>query len=155
MPRDDYSLTIEDASKRLNKSIRTIHRYKDAGRLSYVVGATQGNPLYFSRGEVEELAQELYPHLKPAAAGNAETDFWDRLERVERAVALIERNPLLERLLVLAGGHMPEDGRGEVAEALQQLAALEQSGQTADPQVLGALLVQLGNALIASGARGN
>jgi hypothetical protein len=147
MTREDYTLTIEDASKRLNKSVRTIHRYKDSGRLSFVVGATQGNPLFFSRREVTELARELYPNLAPAA-NNGENEFWDRLERVERSVSLIERNPLLERLLMLAGGTMADAGQGELADALQQLADLEQRKEPVDSKVLGQLLVRLGHALL-------
>jgi hypothetical protein len=147
MTRDDFTLTIEDASKRLNKSVRTIHRYKDSGRLSFLVGATQGNPLFFSRQQVTELAHELYPNLAPAADA-ADSAFWGRLERVERSVALIERNPLLERLLMLAGGPTAQAGRGEMADALQQLADLESRKEPVDPKVLGELLVRLGTALL-------
>jgi hypothetical protein len=81
-------LSIEEAAQRLNKSIRTIHRYKDAGRLTYVVGPSQGNPLYFSRVEVAALAQALYPRTN-APVGDPQLE--ERLGRVERTLeALLE-----------------------------------------------------------------
>ncbi|MFN3432039.1 MAG: helix-turn-helix domain-containing protein, partial [Candidatus Sericytochromatia bacterium] len=77
MDKQDFTLTIEDVSKRLNKSTRTIHRYKDTGKLSYIVGATQGNPLFFSRSEVDALTKELYPALATVNAPPVDPRFWD------------------------------------------------------------------------------
>lgn len=149
MARDDYTLTIDDVSKRLNKSTRTIHRYKDSGRLSFVVGATQGNPLFFSASEVDELAKALYPTLVPAqATPPVDPKFWDRLERLESLLAVLERNPLLDRVVSMAKGMQTDAANQEFEEALQQLAALEANGQHVDRQELGRVLVRLGSALL-------
>jgi hypothetical protein len=147
--KDDYTLTIEDVSKRLNKSVRTIHRYKDSGRLSYVVGSTQGNPLFFSRGEVDELARELYPSLAvPADSAPVDPRFWDRLDRLERLLSVLERNPLLDRVVSMARTMQTDAANQEFEEALQQLATLEQDGQQVDRHELGRALVRLGSALL-------
>src|SRR3989338_1334082 len=76
---DDYTLTIEEVSLRLNKSTRTIHRYKDSGRLSYRAGTTQGNPLLFSKAEVEALERELSPRASSSGPW-ADPRFWERME---------------------------------------------------------------------------
>jgi hypothetical protein len=144
--KDDYTLTIEEVSQRLNKSTRTIHRYKDNGRLTFVVGATQGNPLYFSRTEVEALAQALFPSLKPATEAG-DPSFWSRLERLEKLLAVLEHNPLLDRVVSMARG-LPGQANPEVEEALQQLASLEGAGGHVDRQALGRVLVRLGSALL-------
>lgn len=149
MARDDYTLTIDDVSKRLNKSTRTIHRYKDSGRLSFVVGATQGNPLFFSASEVDDLARALYPTLVPAqGAPPVDPKFWDRLERLESLLSVLERNPLLDRVVSMAKGMQTDAANQEFEEALQQLAALEANGQHVDRQELGRVLVRLGSALL-------
>lgn len=147
MARNDYTLTIADVSKRLNKSTRTIHRYKDTGRLSFVTGTTQGNPLFFSRSEIEELERELYPRLTTAGTLN-DTQFWDRLARVEQFLGVLERNPLLERVAQLASGLEDEAASDEVSKALQQLAALTEQGAAADRTALGKVFIRLGNALL-------
>jgi hypothetical protein len=146
---DDYTLTIEEVSRRLNKSTRTIHRYKDGGKLSFVMGTTQGNPLFFSRSEVEALALELYPAMQPATGvPAADPKFWDRLDRLEKLLGVLERNPLLERVVSMARGLQDENANQEFEEALQQLAALEGSGNLVDRQELGRVLVRLGSALL-------
>jgi hypothetical protein len=149
LDKQDFTLTIDDVSKRLNKSTRTIHRYKDTGKLSYVVGASQGNPLFFSRSEVEALAKELYPAMASVSAAPVDPRFWDRLEHLERLLAVLERNPLLDRVVTMA---RTLDGGGvtnqEFEEALQQLAALEANGQQVDRHELGRVLVRLGSALL-------
>lgn len=116
MQENDYTLTLDDVSRRLNKSPRTIQRYKGGGRLTSVVAATQGNPLLFSRSEVEALAGELYPSLRPS---EGDPQFWDRLERLERLVNVLEENPLIERVLRL--GHVVplEAMSPEIEEALR------------------------------------
>lgn len=149
MAKDDYALSIEDVSKRLNKSVRTIHRYKDSGKLSFRVGTTQGNPLYFSKSEVESLARELYPNLAPQTP-LSDPDFWDRLERVERLLSLFERNPLLERLLLLSNGAVSDESRLQIEQALKQLSDLHRSDPAIDRQELGRVLVRLGNNLLES-----
>ena len=143
---NDYTLTIEEVSKRLNKSVRTVHRYKDNGKLSFRIGTTQGNPLFFSRSEVEALARELYPNLAPPPAMQ-DPAFWERLERVEKLLSLFERNPLLERLLTLSGGQTNPGGREEVEDALQRLVDLERAGQSVDRRELGEVLIRLGKSL--------
>lgn len=146
--RDDFVLTIEEVAKRLNKSIRTVHRYKDNGRLHFQVGATQGNPLYFSRSEVEGLARELYPHM--AATNGGDPLLTERLDRVERMLSALGSNSLLDRLL---GSASQSDGNGwhaDVNGTLEELAKLEKSGQGVDRHELGRLLVRLGNNLLNS-----
>ena len=147
MATDDYTLTIEEVSKRLSKSTRTIHRYKDSGRLSFRVGHTQGNPLFFSRAEVEALALELYPSLQPPPQA-IDPLFWERLERLERLLGVLERNPLLDRIVTMARGLHGEKTSQEFEEALQQLAALEEKGTQVESQELGRVLVRLGSALL-------
>jgi hypothetical protein len=149
--RDDYVLTIEEVARRLNKSIRTVHRYKDNGRLTFQVGATQGNPLYFSRSEVEGLARELYPHL-PVAAVAPDPMLWERLDRVERLLGVLESNPLLERLLAPTA-HVDGNGsasRSDAEATLRELAGLERDGHPVDRHELGRILVRLGNTLLNS-----
>lgn len=148
MAKDDYTLTIDEVSKRLNKSTRTIHRYKDSGRLSFVVGATQGNPLFFSRSEVDALARELYPTLVAAPEAPVDPRFWDRLERLESLLSVLERNPLLDRVVSMAQGMQTDAANHEFEDALQQLAALEGNGQHVDRHELGRVLVRLGSALL-------
>lgn len=145
---DDYTLTIDEVSKRLNKSTRTIHRYKDSGKLTYVIGNSQGNPLFFSRTEVEELARELYPSLQPTATPDPQ--FWNRLERLERLLGVLERNPLLDRVVSLARGLEGDVQNQEFEEALQQLAAMEAQGQDVDRHAFGRVLVRLGSAMLNS-----
>jgi hypothetical protein len=145
--KQDFTLTIEQVSKRLNKSVRTIHRYKNSGKLSFVIGETQGNPLYFSVSEVEALARELYPQLAPAAP--AAEPFWERLERIEQVLAMFQQNPLFERLLSASGAAGDTASRGHLVEALERLAAL-QRGEAVDRRELGTLLISVGNSLIAS-----
>jgi hypothetical protein len=149
MANDDYTLTIEEVSRRLNKSTRTIHRYKDAGRLGFVIGQSQGNPLFFSRSEVETLARELYPHAQPADNPQAvDPRFWDRLERLEQLLSVLERNPLLDQVVSMARSLQDETANQEFEEALQQLAALEAQGKAVDRRDLGRVLVRLGSALL-------
>lgn len=149
MANDDYTLTIEEVSRRLNKSTRTIHRYKDAGRLGFVIGQSQGNPLFFSRSEVETLARELYPHVPPANDPQAvDPRFWDRLERLEQLLSVLERNPLLDQVVSMARSLQDETANQEFEEALQQLAALEAQGKAVDRHELGRVLVRLGSALL-------
>lgn len=150
MPRsDDYLLTIEEVAKRLNKSIRTVHRYKDDGRLSYQVGTTQGNPLYFSRSEVDGLARELYPHLSAAGDGaGPDQALADRLERVERVLASLDRHPVLMRLLHLASAPDGTASAEELESALKDLASLRRDGQPVDRKELGQWLVRMGNNLL-------
>lgn len=150
MPKNDYALTIEEVSHRLNKSTRTIHRYKDSGRLTFVTGQTQGNPLFFSRDEVEALARELYPNLQPAVGAAVDPRFWDRLDRLERLLGVLERNPLLERVVTMSRGLQPESANQEFEEALQQLVALEEAGGQVDRHALGRALVRLGSSLLNS-----
>ncbi len=147
MARNDYTLTIAEVSKRLNKSTRTVHRYKDSGRLSHVIGTTQGNPLFFSQSEVEDLERELYPRLATAGALN-DSQFWDRLARVEQVLGVLERNPLLDRVAQLASGLEDEAVSDEVSKALQQLATLTGHGADVDRTTLGKVFVRLGNALL-------
>lgn len=148
MAQDDYTLTIEAVSKRLNKSTRTIHRYKDSQKLSYVVGTSQGNPLFFSRSEVEALARELYPAAAPAAT-DAEAPFWQRLERLERLLDVLERNPLLDQVVTMARSVQTDMAANkEFEDALQQLAELESARAPVDRVALGRTLVRLGSALL-------
>lgn len=147
MTQNDYALTIEEVSRRLNKSTRTIHRYKDSGRLSFVVGQTQGNPLFFSRSEVEKLARELYPMALTPEPTAVDPRFWDRLDRLEKLLGVLERNPLLDRVVTMARGLNEGEANQEFEEALQQLAALEANGQV-DRHQLGRVLVRLGSALL-------
>jgi hypothetical protein len=147
--KNDFSLTIEEVSQRLNKSTRTIHRYKDSGKLAFVVGATQGNPLYFSRSEVETLARELYPSFKPASQA-ADPEFWHRLERLESLLTVLQTNPMLEKVVSMARSLPPEAQNAEIEDALQQLAALEADGRPASGHELGRALVRLGSALLNS-----
>lgn len=150
MPRSqEYSMTIEEVAKRLNKSIRTIHRYKDSGRLTYQVGATQGNPLYFSPSEVEGLARELYPHLAEASE-SFDQGLAERLERVERLLANLEKHPVLLRLLQISNHPDGLATLSEIERVLQELAALRAEGQPVDRQELGGILVALGNRLLNS-----
>lgn len=149
MPYDDYTLTIEDVSKRLNKSVRTIHRYKDGGRLTFVVGTTQGNPLYFSSREVMALAKDLYPNLATQSA-MPEPEFWDRVERVERLINILEGNPLLERFLKMAGEAANSDARSDLEDAIQALSHVEQRRIKLDNRELGQILIRLGNAMLKS-----
>lgn len=149
MANDDYTLTIEEVSRRLNKSTRTIHRYKDSGRLTFVVGASQGNPLFFSRGEVDALVRELYPNVQPVPEAPAvDPRFWDRLERLEQLLSVLERNPLLDQVVSMARSLQDETANQEFEEALQQLAALEAQGKAVDRRDLGRVLVRLGSALL-------
>jgi hypothetical protein len=148
MKAQDYTLTIEDVSKRLNKSTRTIHRYKDSGRLSHVVGASQGNPLFFSRSEVDRLAHELYPSLA-APRPEAEAPFWQRLERLEKLLSVLERNPLLDQIASMARSVQTDMAVSkEFEDALAQLADLETTQAPVDRHALGRTLVRLGSALL-------
>lgn len=142
MDRDDYVLTIEQVSKRLNKSVRTIHRYKDSGKLSFRVGETQGNPLFFSEHEVEALRGELYPHFAPTGADG----LGERLERVERVLGVLERNPFFERVLAAQQPAIAEDDFDAARGALDALAR----GEAIDREALGRLLIRLGNQLLDS-----
>lgn len=142
---NDYTLTVDEASKRLNKSIRTIHRYKNSGRLSHRVGSTQGNPILLSCSEVEQLARELFPS---AAGSREDAAFWERLERVEHTLALVEQNPLLERLIRFQAEVPDRPTLSLLAEIMQQLEGA-QPGQL-DRRALGKILVQLGNTLLSS-----
>jgi hypothetical protein len=146
MPRDDYTLSIEEVAKRLNKSVRTVHRYKDGGRLSFVTGATQGNPLFFSRSEVDELARELFPSLAQPAA-TADGQFWEKLDRMERLLAVLEQNPALEQALTTAGAPKP-DQRHELELMIERLIRPGGSARRIDNRELGRLLVRLGNMLM-------
>ena len=140
---NDYTLTVDEVSKRLNKSVRTIHRYKDSGKLTFVVGSTKGNPLLFSRSEVESLARTLYP-----VPTSSEADFQERLARVERLLALVEQNPLLEHLVNTTRETADRSTWILLAEVLQQLTETEPG--KFDRQALGMLLIQLGNSLLSS-----
>jgi exonuclease VII small subunit len=146
MAPDDFTLTVEEVSKRLNKSVRTVHRYKDAGRLSFRVGTTHGNPIYFSLREVEQLARELYPNM-PAAAPPADPDFLAKLDKVERVLSLLEGNPALDLLLkqLANSGAAPEDA---LAELSRQVQAIERAPAALDRKALGQLLIRLGQALV-------
>jgi hypothetical protein len=146
--RDDYTLSIEEVSKRLNKSIRTIHRYKDSGRLSFIVGTSQGNPLFFSRSEVDSLAYELYPNLAPAAVEpNVDPLFWDRLQRVERLLAIMEANPAFEQMLAQVDHGKPTQEL-RIEETLSELLRLENGKQKVDNKALGQLLNKLSHLLL-------
>lgn len=115
MINDDHTLSIDEVARLLNKSIRTIHRYKDGGRLSFVVGTTQGNPIRFSRREVEKLALALrqQPIDEPA---DPDASLSERLERVERR---------LERLLAAQDPTRREELK-ELGRLLVQLGTLLQ-----------------------------
>jgi hypothetical protein len=148
LAQEDYTLSIDDAARRLNKSVRTIHRYKDGGRLSFITSTTQGNPLYFSRSEVEELARELFPNPSPAVSAG-DSPFWDRLERVERLVAVLEHNPMLEQVLAIANTTAKSHQRDGLEDLLAQLVKPADAGtQPIDNKELGRLLVRLGNLLL-------
>jgi len=142
----DYVLPIEEVAKRLNKSVRTIHRYKDGGRLSFEFGETQGNPLLFSRKEVEQLREELYPNLAPSPPG--EDAFWGRLERVERLLGVLEANPLLERLVSGPVSDLEAPARAQVETALAELGAAPRGTASLSRRELGLMLVRLGQALL-------
>lgn len=151
MPRrDDYTLGIDEVSKRLNKSVRTIHRYKDSGRLSFVVGPSQGNPLFFSRTEVEALARELLPnHNLGTSASDSGVDsrFRERLERVERLLARLEANPAFEQLLARTNDVTPASGP-RMDAMLADLTRLEGESLGLDNKALGRLLIRLGSILL-------
>jgi hypothetical protein len=148
MPKSDFTLTIDEVSQRLNKSTRTIHRYKNSGKLSFVVGTTQGNPLLFSRSEVEALARELYPNLVPED-GAVTAQLLDRLARVEQLLMRLERSPLLAALLLPSDGPVDEADapRGELAHAAIRVASHNHHGEPAERKRLGDVLIQLGSAL--------
>ncbi|HEY9722901.1 MAG TPA: helix-turn-helix domain-containing protein [Oscillatoriaceae cyanobacterium] len=155
MDQNDYVMTIEQVSKRLNKSVRTIHRYKDSGKLTVVVGESQGNPLFFSESEVEALAHELYPNFQPSMPEN----LGERLERVERVLSLLEGNPKFEKLSNSKSDSVAE-ARHEVRQALAQLKARQETrealrmlraferGEEVDSEALGQLLIRLGNQVL-------
>lgn len=149
MGKDDFTLTIDDVARRLNKSVRTIHRYKDSGKLSHTVGAGQGNPLLFSRFEVDLLAQELSPRQVPTdetSSRRVDPQLWERMERVERLLQVLENNPFLEQMLTLAGAQAADNQRRELEELMQRLARTS-SGNRLDNKELGRLLVRLGSLL--------
>lgn len=139
--RHDYALTIEEVSRRLNKSIRTIHRYKTQGRLSCIMGSSQGSPLFFSRTEVEEFAKQLDPREK-----NADPLFWERLDRLEKLLNLAEQNPLLDR--ILSNPALDPKVRGAFREVLQALEAAESSNDGFDSHAFGLKLIGLGKSLL-------
>lgn len=141
---NDYTFTVDEVRKRLNKSVRTIHRYKDSGKLSFQMGSTKGNPVLFSRSEVERLARDLLPSF-PARDDAA---FSQKLERVERLLGLFEQNPLLEHLV-----HMPTETPDRSTWALLASVLQELDGTGSgklDRKALGMILIQLGNALVSS-----
>lgn len=140
---NDYTLTIQEVSQRLNKSVRTIHRYKDSGKLSFQIGATKGNPVLFCRSEVERLARELLPSVE----AQDDAAFLEKLERVERTLRLVEQNPMLERLVHLSSETPDRSTWALFANVLQELDGTD--GHL-DRKTLGMLLIQLGNALVSS-----
>jgi uncharacterized protein YjgD (DUF1641 family) len=74
--------------------------------------------------------------------------FWDRLERLENLLSVLERNPLLDQVVSMARSLQDETANQEFEEALQQLAALEAQGKAVDRHDLGRVLVRLGSALL-------
>ena len=147
---EDYTLTIEEVSRRLNKSTRTIHRYKDNGRLSHRAGTTQGNPLLFSRAEVEALERELLPRPTSPIPW-ADPDFFERISRMEQVLAVLDRNPLLMQVAGLVND-ADFDADDEVVEALHHLTLLKGKGAALKRQELGDALLRLGRALNVEGS---
>lgn len=147
----DYSLTIAQVSQRLNKSIRTIHRYKDSGRLSYRVGTTQGNPLYFSKSEVEKLAAELYPHLENGNGdGAADPARQARLARAMQAIALYDRLTFAPDGNGNGDGH--HDGEQRLSQEFREMLQAELDGKPIDHETFGDALIKLGKRMKAQGA---
>lgn len=141
---DDHVLSIQEVCRRLNKSLRTVHRYKESGRLSTVEGLGRGRPLRFSVSEVDALARELTAQAPPPVAG--EEAFWERLDRLERVLDVLTRNPLLETAL----GQVPAREGPQLEELMHLVSAASTAQDPEGRRQLGRLLIRLGELLARS-----
>lgn len=147
---DDHVLSIQEVCRRLNKSLRTVHRYKDSGRLTAVEGLGRGRPLRFSVSEVEALAAELSAKAPPSATPERDEAFWGRVERLERVLGVLEQNPLLEAALGQVPATPAQEATPQLAELIQLLAAASAEQGPAARRQLGQLLIRLGELLARS-----
>ena len=102
---EDYNLSVKEAAKKLGKSVTTIHRYVNKGKLSgKYVDTEHGKEVRLKNSEVEELAEELNekPEKLPEGADlppnsyEGQVDTLKLLERYERT--LYQLGQLTEKL---------------------------------------------------------